>query len=64
MHKQGFTCLQGGSIEGVDRKGRFDYFDTVSAYGVLFELLDMPNDIGEPDYIYPPATRIITNFFN
>ena len=54
IEKGGFKHLQGGPIEGVNRTGRFDYFDTVSGYGSVFEVLDMPEDIGEPDYIYPP----------
>jgi hypothetical protein len=50
---QGFEQIQGGPIDGIDRTGRFDYFDTEDRYGTILELLDMPEDLGEPDYIYP-----------
>lgn len=51
--KQGFMQIQGGPIDGVDRTGRFDYFETEARYGTILELLDVPADLGEPDYIYP-----------
>ena len=51
--RQGFNAVQGGPIIGQDRIGRFDYFDTEKAFGVCLEILDMPNDLGPPIYIYP-----------
>ena len=49
----GCEQIMGGPIYGKDKTGRFDYFDTEKEYGTVLELLDMPKDLGEPDYIYP-----------
>ena len=58
MESQGCERTMGGNIYGKDKdgnvkKGSFDYFDTQDKYGAVFELLDMPDELGEPDYIYP-----------
>ena len=49
----GHRQIQGGPIYGNDRNGRFDYFETDREYGLLLELLDMPEIYGNPDYEYP-----------
>ena len=49
----GYTQIQGGPILGNDRNGRFDYFESDHEYGILLELLDMPEVYGTPDYEYP-----------
>ena len=41
------------AIYGNDRHGRFDYFEADREYGILLELLDMPEVYGQPDYVYP-----------
>ena len=51
--EQGFEQIQGGPIDGLDRVGRFDYFQTEAGFGIILELLDMPGDLGEPAYVYP-----------
>ncbi len=53
LESQGCPQIMGGPIYGKDKTGRFDYFDTQDQYGTILELLDMPKDLGEPDYIYP-----------
>ena len=53
LARQGYKTIQGGPIEGLDKTGRFDYYQTEKEFGVVLELLDFPEDIGEPDYIYP-----------
>lgn len=55
--KMGYKQIQGGPIDGIDKTGRFDYFDTQKKYGIILEILDMPNDLGAPSYIYPSKSR-------
>jgi hypothetical protein len=49
----GYAQIQGGPILGNDRNGQFDYFESGHEYGILLELLDMPEVYGNPDYEYP-----------
>ena len=51
--RRGFNATQGGPIIGRDRTGRYDYFDTEKVFGTCLEILDMPNDLGPPEYVYP-----------
>ena len=51
----GYRQIQGGPIYGKDRHGRFDYFEADREYGILLELLDMPEVYGQPDYEYPAS---------
>jgi len=53
LEKLGYRQIQGGPIYGNDRQGRFDYFEADRQYGILLELLDMPEVYGQPDYVYP-----------
>jgi hypothetical protein len=53
LENLGYPQIQGGPILGSDRDGRFDYFETDPQYGILLELLDMPEVYGNPDYEYP-----------
>jgi len=53
LESQGCPQIMGGPINAKDRDGNFDYFDTQEKYGTIFELLDMPDDLGEPSYVYP-----------
>jgi methylmalonyl-CoA/ethylmalonyl-CoA epimerase len=53
LESLGYPQIQGGPILGSDRDGRFDYFETDPQYGILLELLDMPEVYGNPDYEYP-----------
>lgn len=57
--KQGYRQIQGGPIDGIDKTGRFDYFDSRKG-GAIIELLDMPNNLGKPAYIYPPPRRRVS----
>ena len=49
----GYPQIQGGPILGIDRNGRFDYFEADAGLGLTLELLDMPEVYGTPDYEYP-----------
>ena len=53
LERLGYRQIQGGPINGNDRQGRFDYFEADRQYGILLELLDMPEVYGQPDYVYP-----------
>ena len=53
LERLGYAQIQGGPILGNDRDGRFDYFETDQQYGILLELLDMPEVYGTPAYEYP-----------
>ena len=44
--------IQGGPILGIDRNGRFDYFEADAQLGLTLELLDMPEVYGKPEYEY------------
>ena len=45
MLDQGFHHSQGGPIEGLNRDGSFDFFDTEKQLGTTFELLDFPEQL-------------------
>ena len=49
----GYPQIQGGPILGIDRNGRFDYFEADAQFGLTLELLDMPEVYGTPEYEYP-----------
>ncbi len=49
----GYAQIQGGPILGIDRNGRFDYFESDAQLGLTLELLDMPEVYGTPGYEYP-----------
>ena len=49
----GYAQIQGGPILGIDRNGRFDYFEADARLGLTLELLDMPEVYGTPEYEYP-----------
>ncbi len=53
LEQLGYAQIQGGPIYGDDRHGRFDYFEADREYGILLELLDMPEIYGQPQYVYP-----------
>ena len=53
LEKLGYRQIQGGPIYGNDRHGRFDYFESGQQYGIMLEILDMPEVYGQPDYVYP-----------
>ena len=48
----GYAQIQGGPILGIDRNGRFDYFEADAQLGLTLELLDMPEVYGTPEYEY------------
>ena len=45
MLDHGFEHSQGGPIEGLNRNGAFDYFETEHELGTTFELLDFPEQL-------------------
>ena len=53
LEKLGYRQIQGGPIYGNDRHGRFDYFEAGQQYGIMLEIIDMPEVYGQPDYVYP-----------
>ena len=53
LEGRGYAQIQGGPILGIDRNGRFDYFEADAQLGLTLELLDMPEVYGTPDYEYP-----------
>ena len=55
LEGQGYSQTMGGPIYANDRTGDFRYYDTREEYGAILELLDMPEDLGEPNYNYPEA---------
>ncbi len=53
LESLGYPQIQGGPILGIDRNGRFDYFEADAQFGLTLELLDMPKVYGTPEYEYP-----------
>ncbi len=53
MVKRGYKHIQGGPIAGKNRNGRFDYFETEHDFGLVLELLDIPEVGEDPAFIYP-----------
>ena len=51
---RGYESIQRGPIEGIERNGWFEYFDTVKDFGTCLELLDIPGVLGETGERYPP----------
>ena len=51
---RGYESIQRGPIEGIERDGWFEYFDTVRDFGTYLELLDIPGVLGETGERYPP----------
>jgi hypothetical protein len=50
---RGYTSIQRGPIEGIERDGWFEYFDTTRDFGACLELLDIPGVLGETGERYP-----------
>jgi hypothetical protein len=53
LAEQGYTHLQGGPIYGKNRNGKFDYFETEKDFGVILELLDVPEDPENASIFFP-----------
>ena len=50
---RGYSSIQRGPIEGIERDGWFEYFDTTRDFGACLELLDIPGVLGETGERYP-----------
>lgn len=54
MLAAGYKVLQSGHGFGAAGDGEFAYFDTLEEYGTIFELIQVPEQRREPDFVWPP----------
>ena len=55
MLAAGYEILQSGHGYGANGDGEFVYFDTLKDFGTIFELIRVPDQRREPDFVWPPA---------
>lgn len=55
MLAAGYEILQSGHGYGAGGDGEFVYFDTLADFGTIFELIQIPKQRREPDFVWPPA---------
>jgi len=55
MLAAGYEILQSGHGYGAAGDGEFVYFDTLADFGTIFELIQIPKERREPDFVWPPA---------
>ncbi|HEY3716148.1 MAG TPA: VOC family protein [Jatrophihabitantaceae bacterium] len=55
MQAAGYEILQAGHGYGAAGDGAFVYFDTLKEFGTIFELIQVPEQRREPDFVWPPA---------
>ena len=55
MLAAGYQILQSGHGYGANGDGEFVYFDTLKDFGTIFELIRVPDQRREPDFVWPPA---------
>lgn len=55
MLAAGYAVLQSGHGYGAAGDGEFVYFDTLKEFGTIFELIQVPEQRREPDFVWPPA---------
>lgn len=53
MLAAGYELIQSGHGYGAAGDGEFAYFDTLEDFGTLFELIQVPNERREPDFVWP-----------
>ena len=55
MLAAGYEILQSGHGYGAAGDGEFVYFDTLADFGTIFELIEIPKERREADFVWPPA---------
>jgi hypothetical protein len=50
----GYELIQSGHGYGAAGDGEFAYFDTLADFGTIFELIQVPVQRREPDFVWPP----------
>ena len=55
MLAAGYELIQSGHGYGAAGDGEFAYFDTLTDFGVIFELIQVPAQRRDPDFTWPPA---------
>jgi methylmalonyl-CoA/ethylmalonyl-CoA epimerase len=55
MLAAGYELIQSGHGYGAAGDGEFAYFDTVADFGTIFELIQVPQQRREPDFVWPPG---------
>jgi methylmalonyl-CoA/ethylmalonyl-CoA epimerase len=55
MLAAGYELIQSGHGYGAAGDGAFAYFDTLADFGVIFELIQVPEQRREPDFTWPPT---------
>ena len=55
MLAAGYELIQSGHGYGAAGDGEFAYFDTAAEFGTIFELIQVPEQRREPDFVWPPA---------
>lgn len=53
MLAAGYELVQSGHGYGAAGDGEFAYFDTVADFGTMFELIQVPTERREPDFVWP-----------
>jgi hypothetical protein len=53
MEARGFAVLQSGRGYGVDGDGGYAYFDSAAALGCIFEAIELPRALPDPERTYP-----------
>jgi len=53
MRADGYEPTQTGGGYGLDGDGGYAYFDTVAAFGVILELIEVPKRRRDPDFVWP-----------
>lgn len=56
MLAAGYEIVQSGHGYGAAGDGEFVYFDTRRDFGTYFELIRVPDQRREPDFVWPPAS--------
>jgi len=55
MLAAGYELIQAGHGYGAAGDGEFAYFDTVADFGAIFELIQVPQQRREPDFVWPAS---------
>ncbi len=51
----GYEILQSGNGYGLNGDGAFAYFDTHDDFGMILEIIQVPAERREPDFVWPPT---------
>jgi hypothetical protein len=52
----GYQILQSGHRYGAAGDGESAYFDTLADFGTIFELIQIPTERREPDFVWQPRS--------